>query len=267
MRSSVVLVIVCSLEKAHAEEAAELTLLPTTKSAIAGQRLTLGVLMQHRSGYHSYWKHPGDVGVALQIDWQLPDGVCFAGFDWALPERIMMAEFPAHGYTKDALHRAHFDLPASFKYENLTIRGRAHWMSCQNNCQLIHQDIELTIPVAVGTTHTEGIVLDTNLDVSNKLEDRVAQAELLRKDSETYFLRLHLAQDCSEQGVYFFFDSPSIKAELEQTFRWIGKRIIEFELHENEYAERELTKLSGLLFFETSQVYSPVKIKNYENTN
>jgi thiol:disulfide interchange protein DsbD len=39
-----------------------------------GQPLWLALQLRHASGWHTYWKNPGDSGLATELNWTLPAG-------------------------------------------------------------------------------------------------------------------------------------------------------------------------------------------------
>ncbi|MFA5717057.1 MAG: protein-disulfide reductase DsbD domain-containing protein, partial [Desulfobulbaceae bacterium] len=58
----------------------------------AAVRLTM------REGWFTYWRNPGDFGLATQIDWHLPDGFSAGPIRWPYPERIVKERQVMYGY-------------------------------------------------------------------------------------------------------------------------------------------------------------------------
>ena len=54
----------------------------------AGQPLWLGLQLQHQPGWHTYWRNPGDSGLATQLQWQLPPGMSAGDTVWPTPSMI-----------------------------------------------------------------------------------------------------------------------------------------------------------------------------------
>ena len=42
--------------------------------AIPGGEVELAILMHTKPGWHGYWVNPGDAGLPMTIEWQLPPG-------------------------------------------------------------------------------------------------------------------------------------------------------------------------------------------------
>ena len=52
----------------------KINLLSEADAVSPGSKFTVAIHLQHFDGFHTYWKNPGMVGVATQIDWTLPKG-------------------------------------------------------------------------------------------------------------------------------------------------------------------------------------------------
>jgi thiol:disulfide interchange protein DsbD len=51
------------------------SLIAETKGFAPGQALTVALRLEQENGWHTYWKDPGDAGLATTVDWDLPAGV------------------------------------------------------------------------------------------------------------------------------------------------------------------------------------------------
>ena len=59
------------------------------------QKVWVGWHIERDHGWHTYWKHPGDVGIPPQVEWDLPAG-CEAGeIVFPPPKRVSMAGISA----------------------------------------------------------------------------------------------------------------------------------------------------------------------------
>ncbi len=68
-------------------EIAKVTLVSENKGLIAGQPFSIGVLLEPKEGWHTYWENPGDAGMATSFAWALPEGFSAGGIEWPAPER------------------------------------------------------------------------------------------------------------------------------------------------------------------------------------
>ncbi|MCB1097760.1 MAG: thiol:disulfide interchange protein, partial [Verrucomicrobiae bacterium] len=78
-----------------------------------GVPFKVGLKMNHAAGQHTYWKHPGIVGVPTKLDWKLPKGFVAGEIEWPRPELTMMAIYPVYGYENQILLPVSITPPAS----------------------------------------------------------------------------------------------------------------------------------------------------------
>ena len=48
----------------------------------------VGVELEMQSGWHTYWKNPGNTGTATSVTWTLPAGVTAGPLHWPVPARF-----------------------------------------------------------------------------------------------------------------------------------------------------------------------------------
>ena len=52
----------------------DVELVAATTSVEPGRTLTVALRLKPDEHWHTYWKNPGDSGLATQIEWELPEG-------------------------------------------------------------------------------------------------------------------------------------------------------------------------------------------------
>ncbi len=112
-----------------------------------GRPFEIGIHIHHRDGFHSYWKNPGLVGFATQVDWKLPDGFTAGSLTWPPPELVDMAGHTCHGYHRDVLLTATITPPAELSAETVTLEARIAWMACSDACHPGDEVFPITLPV------------------------------------------------------------------------------------------------------------------------
>jgi hypothetical protein len=99
------------------------------KTVVDGKAFWLGWRIIREKGWHTYWKHPGDVGVPPKIEWMVPDGFKVGELIYALPQRVSMGKVKAHGNYGETLFLCKFE--SSVPLESgmlLEISGKASWI-------------------------------------------------------------------------------------------------------------------------------------------
>ncbi len=100
--------------------------------------LQLGLLLQHQPHWHTYWKNPGDSGLATQLQWDVPTGIKPGEFEWPIPQKIAIGSLANFGYENQVLLPVPFAIDSSFKpipgQDKLNIQLQASWLVCKEEC-------------------------------------------------------------------------------------------------------------------------------------
>lgn len=114
-----------------------------------GETFWVGFHLQHPEGHHSYWKHPGVVGVATSIAWDLPQGFQAGDIVWPAPEKVMMSIHPAQGYRGNVLLMVPITPPSTWDATEITLRAELDWMCCARSCHPAHR-VPFSLKVKTG---------------------------------------------------------------------------------------------------------------------
>ena len=96
-----------------------------------GSTVMLAIDMQPDSDWHGYWKNPGDAGVGIALDWQLPKGATLGAMRWPVPEKLMVAGLMNHVFNGDHALLLPLTLPKGLAPgTRLPIRAEAQWLAC-----------------------------------------------------------------------------------------------------------------------------------------
>jgi len=120
-----------------------------SKTPAAGQSTTLAIVMEPQGDWHGYWKQPGDVGLAPQLTWQLPEGVSVGEPAYPVPETLLidglMNHVYEHPYALLVPLQVAADLPAG---QQLPIRLGMKYLACRYDACVPEQatlDMQLTV--------------------------------------------------------------------------------------------------------------------------
>ena len=96
-----------------------------------GSSTTLALLMTPKPGWHGYWKNGGDAGFGLQVEWDLPDGVTVAPFDYPVPEPLVLFGLMNHVYKQPYALLARMQVAGGVAPgTDLSFSGKALWLAC-----------------------------------------------------------------------------------------------------------------------------------------
>ncbi len=125
----------------------DVELIASTTSVEPGRILTVALRLKPDKHWHTYWKNPGDSGLATQIDWVLPEGFRAGPIQWPAPERIDVGPLANYGYDGEVLLLTDIEVPDSIP-ANVPIRASAFWLVCEEIC--IPGDAELLLDLPAG---------------------------------------------------------------------------------------------------------------------
>ena len=57
-----------------------------------------GLYFKLESGWHVYWKNPGDAGEPPRIRWTLPQGIAAGALQYPIPKRLPLGPLMDFGY-------------------------------------------------------------------------------------------------------------------------------------------------------------------------
>ena len=80
---------------------------------VPGGTVELAIVMRTSSGWHGYWLNPGDAGLPMQVDWQLPAGASVGPLRYPVPTRLTVAGIMNYVYERDYALLTRLTVPAS----------------------------------------------------------------------------------------------------------------------------------------------------------
>ncbi|MFN5157513.1 MAG: protein-disulfide reductase DsbD domain-containing protein, partial [Betaproteobacteria bacterium] len=74
----------------------------------------LGLKIEHKPHWHTYWKNPGDSGLPTRFEWTLAAGLAPGDIDWPAPKRLPLGPLMNYGYEGTVLLPVTVQVPAGF---------------------------------------------------------------------------------------------------------------------------------------------------------
>ncbi|MGP8020069.1 MAG: protein-disulfide reductase DsbD family protein [Limisphaerales bacterium] len=133
-----------SVRAAHTQ----VQLLLSADTARPGDTIWAGVDLKMDPGWHTYWKNPGEAGMATKIQWQLPPGITAGEIQWPLPEKLPPAEVTTYGYNNEVVLLVPLKLAADLKPGMaLDLKANVSWLECKEECIPGKATVEATLNV------------------------------------------------------------------------------------------------------------------------
>ena len=149
MRRIGILFVACFCLAALAARAAhtQVELWLSADTARPGDTIWAGVDLKMDPAWHTYWKNPGEAGMATEIKWQLPPGVTAGDIGWPLPEKLPPAEVTTYGYSNEVVLLVPFKLATNLPAGPLDLKAKVSWLECKEACVPGNADVEATLNI------------------------------------------------------------------------------------------------------------------------
>ncbi len=112
-----------------------------------GDTVWLGLQMDIKAGWHTYWRTTGDSGFVTSLTWTLPPGVTASDIAWPTPEREKFGELVNYGYDTQTVLLTEVRIAPDTPQGDVVIKGEASWLVCADLC--IPQDGTFELPLKI----------------------------------------------------------------------------------------------------------------------
>ena len=121
------------------------------RPALAGETVTLAVLMQPDKGWHGYWSNPGDAGLPIALEWKLPGDGKAGALEFPVPQTLLVAGLMNHVYEHDYAVLVPLTLPKDARPgTTIPVTAMAQWLACSDTI-CVPEQAKLESAVTVGS--------------------------------------------------------------------------------------------------------------------
>ncbi len=151
-------------------------LVTNADSISAGQYFTVALHLDLAKDWHSYWKNPGDSGIATTLEFDLPEGFETSDIIWQTPSRYELAGIVNYGYANEVYHFVNITAPNILSQDEVTLNVSASWLVCKDICIPEYADFALTLPVSNVPSPSSAIFKDAldNVPANSELRGNFA---------------------------------------------------------------------------------------------
>ncbi|MEY3971499.1 MAG: hypothetical protein RLZZ80_1197 [Pseudomonadota bacterium] len=142
-----------SLPAAAKVDQVHIRLISEQQALVAGQRHWFGLVLEHEPGWHTYWRNPGDSGLATTANWRLqePTGASVAGprlisQAWPTPSRLAVGPLANYGYENQVVLGFELEIPKGLTGSRQLI-AEASWLVCKDVCIPGEAKLAIDLPV------------------------------------------------------------------------------------------------------------------------
>ncbi|HEX8603593.1 MAG TPA: thioredoxin family protein [Pseudoduganella sp.] len=143
-----------------------------------GKTLWLGLAIDHQPHWHTYWKNPGDSGLATTLAWKLPAGFIAGEIAWPTPKKLPLGPLTNYGYENKVLLPVPVQVPAWFAEKELKIGLHAEWLVCKEICLPEAGDFDIAVPAKAPVSAHGALFSATRAAAPVALEGASATAQV-----------------------------------------------------------------------------------------
>ena len=209
----------------------------------------IGLRFEIKPGWHTYWRNPGDSGLAASIDWELPEGMVAGDIQWPVPERFAIGHLMNYGYADEIVLLTRVTAwPPIGAHADVVIAANARWLVCEDICVMEEGRFETRLPTA------DTPVLDSDaralIDAYARLLPESPEAQA-RFDATSTAVRLHVPlpagwPDAASDVWFYPEEFGVIDHAAPQTAERAGGGL-ELTLARGELRDQGLRQLRGVL--------------------
>lgn len=212
----------------------------------------LAVELTIKPGWHTYWRNPGDSGLATSIKWMLPQGVATGPTVWPRPERFVSRSIVGYGYSAHVALLAKVTVPARFASDRIVIGASVSWLACSDICIPGSETLKLSLPVSNAVPKADSAQVSLFARTRPRIPRPAPFEATFTMDQDQ--IRLHFPR-AAVSGVgklsaaFYPFDSSLIDHGAPQAVVQHKQRI-ELTLRRSPASSDQLGALDGLLVVE-----------------
>ncbi|MGH7045181.1 MAG: protein-disulfide reductase DsbD family protein [Stellaceae bacterium] len=149
--------------------------------------ITAGIEIRLAPGWHTYWRSPGDAGIAPSIDWSGSSNLARATIAWPAPQRYSLQGFETAGYRNQIVLPVRLSLARAGR--PLPLHVTLAYAACSQICVPYTAKLALTLPAGPAVRAPEaGLIAAAQRQVPESLAAagiELVSANTVRKGHDT----------------------------------------------------------------------------------
>ena len=126
-------------------------LVPAADLVRPGDTVLMAVPLHMDAGWHTYWKNPGESGMATTIQWVLPPGITAGEIQWPAPEKMSEGDLTIYVYTNDATLLVPLKFAPDLPPGSVTLLAKLSWLECEVQCVPGSATVQTTLKIGAET--------------------------------------------------------------------------------------------------------------------
>lgn len=140
---------------AHAAANTQWRLILSADTAKPGDTVFAGLEMKIPAKWHTYWRNPGDSGIATSIKWTLPNGIKAGEIQWPVPKKFTESQgdisLTTYIYEDTVVLLIPLEIAKDAPSGPIEMKGKVSWQECEELCVQGHTDVSTTLTIGAST--------------------------------------------------------------------------------------------------------------------
>lgn len=215
-----------------------------------------GLYFKLESGWHVYWRNPGDAGEPPHIKWTLPGGITAGPLEFPIPKRLPLGPLMDFGYEDEVLFPFQVSV-ADNASGTAVLRAKVDWLVCRGSCIPEKTELEITRPVASGSPEGTSVQPDQAIwsRLANDLPQPLPSSLKIGFVPTTTGFRLTVYTGRSENEGSFFPADPDILSNPAPQTVTPRANGLTLDLKKDDNLAATPKQLSGLLELSNGRAY------------
>lgn len=193
-----------------------------------GKPFWVAVRQEITPHWHTYWKNPGDTGLASEVKWELPQGFSAGELVFPTPARHKMSGMVNFGYEESVMLLTEITPPSDAKIgDTIHLKAKASWLVCNEVC--IPEKSELTLDLPVMEKPVGGPWASAFKAVRETLPRDHSSVQTVAVVGDTLEITLNplplAADEMPEEAFFFPHDGLLIQHNQDQKMELNGRQI------------------------------------------
>lgn len=237
----------------------EIELRSAVRAVAPGDTIPVAIRLSPDGGWHTYWRHAGDVGSPLVVTWNLPEGFTAAPLRWPAPERIDAPPLASYGYEREVHLMGAVHVPSTAPVGSTAkVEAALTWVVCAAECVAGDVDVALAVPVASRTVADDAVARALAAEAARIPARRDGWTFRAAVDSTNVRLHVYppagdaIAAERTLTRVQFFVDTSGVIDHAAQPRVRTVPAGLELQIGRSAYATGAPSRITGVLAIDTA---------------
>ncbi len=211
---------------------------------------TVAIRFQIEPQWYVYWINPGDAGLPIEVQWELPNGWSAGKLLHPVPEKMVHGELVAYGYKREVILLSTISpaAGASKNSQQPKLRAKLDWLVCKESCIRGTATVELTKKTGEGLKRVSEVLKETLARLPVPIDRSgiaIERAELANAPAGTKVVHI-LLRGAQAQQVSDFFPETLENAMIDYKSISVNNGVITLMVTPNNESET-IRELRGLV--------------------